>query len=210
MATIQPGAPSRPANATRQSTAPPRTAAEICKTVLLTDGGKKLLRDDLAPRQFLDLLWDKEQYADAINFMAHALPKRAAVWWGCLCLWLTLRSDNPADVVKAALSSAVRWVQDPSEENRRAAGSAGQEAKLHTPAGCLAMSAFFSDGSMNPPDQPKSAPPPELTAQTVANAVMMAAFQGDPAQLQRRQRRFLSLALDVAQGNNRWALPISS
>jgi hypothetical protein len=175
---------------------------------MLTDGGKKLLGDDLTARQFFDLLWKKELYTDATHFMAHALPKRAAVWWGCLCLWLILRPHDPPDEIKAALTGAVRWVQDPSEENRRAAGAAGQEAKLHTPAGCLAMAAYFSDVSMNPPDQPKVPPPPELTPQTVANAVMMAAFQGDPAQHQRRQRRFLSLALDVAQRNNRWKVPL--
>jgi hypothetical protein len=78
---------------------------------------------------------------------------------------------------------------------------------MHTSAGCLAMAAFFSDVSVNSPDQPNAPPPPELTAQTVANAVMMATFQGDPAQIQRRQRRFLSLALDVGQGNNRWKVP---
>lgn len=173
---------------------------------MLTDGAKKLLRDDLTARQLLDLLWQNELYADATHFMAHALPKRAAVWWGCLCLWLTMRSDEPSAETKAALTSVVQWVQDPCEENRRSAGVAGQAAKMHTPAGCLAMAAFFSDVSMNPPEQPKAPPPPELTAQTVANAVMMAAFQGDATQLERRQRRFLSLALDVAQGNNRWRL----
>ncbi|HWB10432.1 MAG TPA: hypothetical protein VG826_14465 [Pirellulales bacterium] len=185
----------------------PRSAAEICKKALLTDGGQKLLREDLTARQFLDLLWDKEQYVDAIHFMAQALPKRAAVWWGCLCLWLTIRPDEPPDEMKSALAGAVQWVQDPSEENRRAAGVAGQAAKMQTAAGCLAMAAFFSDMSLNPPDQPKVPPPPELTGQTVANAVMMAGFLGDKTQFQRRQRRFLSLALDVAQGNNRWKLP---
>lgn len=207
MPQTQTGASRQASPGPRRPSPPARPAAEICKSILLTDGGKKLLREDLTARQFLDLLWQKEQYADAIHFMAHALPKRAAVWWGCLCLWLTLRPGDPPAEVKAALRGAVQWVQDPCEENRRAAGAAGQTAKLHTPAGCLAMAAYFSDVSMNPPDQPKAPPPPELTAQTVANAVMMAAFQGDPAQLQRRQRRFLSLALDVAQGNNRWTLP---
>lgn len=191
----------------RPNSVPCRSAAQIAKHVLLTDPARQALRDDLTARQYLELLWDKQWYADGIHFVAHALPKRAAVWWGCLCLWLVMRTEPPAEA-DAALCSAVHWVQDPCEDNRCAAGEAGNVAKMQTPAGCVAMAAFFSDTSMNPPDQPKAAPPPTLTAEVLGNGVMMAAFQGDPAQLAQRQRHFLLLGLEVAQGKNRWSQPL--
>src|SRR5207253_4538771 len=61
-----------------------KTAAEVCKHFPLGDDAKKLLRDTLTPKQFLDLLLEKQQFPDAARFLAHALPKREAVWWACL------------------------------------------------------------------------------------------------------------------------------
>jgi hypothetical protein len=63
-----------------------KTAAEICRTCPLSEAAAKLLREDMQPRPFLDLLIDKQHYADAARFLAHTLPKRAAVWWACLCI----------------------------------------------------------------------------------------------------------------------------
>ena len=62
-----------------------KTAAEVCKHFPLGEEAKKLLRDGQTPAQFLDVLIEKQQFPDAVRFLAHALPKREAVWWACLC-----------------------------------------------------------------------------------------------------------------------------
>ena len=49
-----------------------KTAAEVCKHFPLGEEAKKLLRDGLTPAQFLDTLIDKQQFPDAVRFLAHA------------------------------------------------------------------------------------------------------------------------------------------
>src|SRR5271166_6571769 len=102
-----------------------KTAAEVCKQVPLSDEGKKLLRDGIAPRAFLDQLLEKKNYPDAAKFLAMALPKREAVWWGCLCA-RGAHGPNLPMPVSAALQAAEKWVKDPSEENRRATQAAAE------------------------------------------------------------------------------------
>ena len=47
----------------------------------LDDAAKALLDDKQTPRQFLQLLGKQQLYSDAVRFLAHALPKREAIWW---------------------------------------------------------------------------------------------------------------------------------
>src|SRR5947209_6335458 len=89
-----------------------KTAAEICKHFPLGDAAKGLLREGLAPRPYLDLLIGKELFVDAVRFLAHALPKREAVWWACLCA-RAVAGSKPAPAETAALQVAEKWVADP-------------------------------------------------------------------------------------------------
>lgn len=180
-----------------------KTAAEICLDFELTRDGRAVLRDDMMPGTFLSLLEQKQLYKDAIRFVAYLLPKRQAVWWGCLCVWETVRPTPPA-TIDLALQAAVRWVQEPSEENRRAAEAPGKAVGVSVPAGAVALAAFWSGGSMSRPDLPIVPPPPLLTAKTIAGALVAAAEQGERGQLADRYRRFLALARDVDGGKNRW------
>ena len=129
-----------------------KTAAEVCKLFPLGDEAKKLLRDGMAPRPFLDVLIEKQEFADAVRFLAHALPKREAVWWACQCARQAYGANPPAPL-GPALQAAEKWVIDPSEENRRAAHAASEAAGLGVPAGCAAMAAFFSGGSLGAADR---------------------------------------------------------
>jgi hypothetical protein len=178
-----------------------RTAAEICRDLDLQDPARRLLSPDLTPRQFFERLVEQQEYADAVRFLAHALPKRLAVWWGCLCVWHVYRLEPPESVA-AALDAALAWVLDPSEEHRRAAEAPAMVAELKSPAGCLAMAACWSGGSMAPPDLPVVPTPPDLTARLVGGAVLLAAAQRAP-RLDAFYQQFLALGRDVARGKNR-------
>jgi Family of unknown function (DUF6931) len=183
--------------------APVRTAAEIGKLFPLGDEAKKLLRDGLTPRQYLDVLLEKQCYIDAVRFLAHALPKREAVWWACLCA-RSAAGTLGTDPQTAALQTAERWVTDPSEANRRAAQDAAETAGMGTPAGCAAMAAFWSGGSMAPPNVPVVPPGETLTAHGVAGAVLLAAVVTEPQKAAEKQRKFLTQGLEVLAGGNRW------
>jgi hypothetical protein len=180
-----------------------RTAAEVCKRFPLGEEAKKLLRDGLTPRQFLDALLERQEYPDAARFLAHALPKREGVWWACLCARAAHGPGAPAKAA-AALQAAEKWVADPSEDNRRAAMAAAEAAELGTPAGCAAMAAFWSGGSLAPPNVPAVPPGEHLTAHGVAGAVMLAAVLNQPEKAAERYRQFFALGVEVANGANRW------
>jgi hypothetical protein len=177
-----------------------KTAAEVCQHVPLGDEARKLLRDGLTPQQYLDLLEEKSQYLDGLRFLAHALPKREAVWWACRCI----RQVPGAKPSAAALQAAENWAADPSEDNRRAAWTAAEAAGLDTPAGCVAAAAFWSGGSLGPADVAAIPPGERLTAQGVAGAIMLAAVLTEPAQATEKHRQFLALGREAASGANLW------
>ena len=127
-----------------------KTAAEVCKHFSPGDEAKKLLRDGMTTRQYLDVLVQKEQFPDAARFLAHALPKREAVWWACMC------ADAVPDPALAGADAAARvaaeaWVRKPTEEPmRRAAWDAAQKTAYRSAEAWAAVGAFWSGGSMAP------------------------------------------------------------
>src|SRR6266436_6970635 len=88
------------------------TAVEVCRTFNLTDEDRELLRDDWTPAQFLDVLLEKKHYVTAIQFLAYALPRREAIWWGCLCLRQALGPNLPPKQTEA-VKGAIRWILEP-------------------------------------------------------------------------------------------------
>src|SRR5947207_9939431 len=124
-----------------------RSAAEVSRPAELSDEAKALLKPQHTVKQFLDELAAKQNYQQAVKLLAHALPKRSAVWWACLCARQTL-PPTASPEVKAALAAAEKWVSDPTDENRRAAYAAAEKAGVGTPAGCAALGAFLSGGSL--------------------------------------------------------------
>src|ERR1700676_4692766 len=97
-----------------------KTAAEVGKLFPLGDDAKKLLRDAMTPRQFLDVLLEKQQFPDAVRFLAHARRRRGGVWWASQSP-RQAHGGNPAPPLAKALQAAEKWAADPSEDNRRAA-----------------------------------------------------------------------------------------
>ena len=55
-----------------------KTVAEICQAAELSDEALALLNDGQDGRGYVDHLVALGHYADAIRFLAHALPKRPA------------------------------------------------------------------------------------------------------------------------------------
>ncbi len=122
-----------------------RKAREVPGGDWLDEESLALLRDDPTPLEFLDALIAQERFADAIHFLAHAIPKREAVWWGCLCIKLA-GGENLSPKELAALTAAVRWALRPEEEYRAAAKEPAEAAGFEAPAGNLALAVQFSGG----------------------------------------------------------------
>jgi hypothetical protein len=175
------------------------TAAEVCAHFTLEKEPRALLRDGMAPREFLAALISGKQPLAGIDFIAHALAARDAIWWGCLCVQHACGSDLSVPD-KAACKAAVRWVLQPTEENRTAADAPADAAGPASPAGGLASAAFQTGGNIAPPKVPPVSPGPFDPAKAVARAIKIASTKAEPARIVDTQRLYLELGIGIAEG----------
>jgi hypothetical protein len=187
-----PTAPSRLGKITGSTT-------EISLRFALSDEGRAILRPELSAEAFVDMLCTAGLWIDAVRFLAHALPKREAVWWGCLAARAML-GEAPHDVAFGAVEAAEAWVYRPNEDNRRAAMAAATAAGNDSPAGWAARGAFWSGGSLAPPEAPVVPPDETLTGAAVAGAVCLAAVQREPERAPDKYRVYIAQGLDIAGG----------
>jgi hypothetical protein len=178
------------------------TAAEACQGRTLSPEAAALLADGQTLRAYLDALAAAGHFSDAEVLLAHCLPRREAVWWACQCV-RAATGPGPAPEVEAAIRAAETWAAAPGDLNRRRAYPVAEAVGFGHPAGGVALAAFFSGGSLAPPELPAVPPADHLTGDTVAAAVQIAALT-DPARSPERHRSFLELGLDVARGKSRW------
>lgn len=175
------------------------TAAEICAHFDLQDDAKPLLRDGIDPRQFVTALLDNKKCIDAIHFMAHALPAREAIWWGCLCIQHAIGEElSAAD--RVAATATVGWVLQPTDDRRMAAKAAADGAPIPSPAGALALATFYTGGNVAPPGLPAMSPEPFAAARAVALAVTLASVKAEPRKIVKTQKAYVELATQVAEG----------
>lgn len=179
-----------------------RPAAEVADCTKLSEAATKLLGQHNGA-DFLAALDGERLYADGIRFAAAALPKPHGLWWGCLCTWHAYRPTVPPKE-HAALQAVVAWLQQPTDEHRRAAEKASTVAGIDNPGGGLALATFLSGGSMSLPNLPAVEPEPRVFARTLATAVLLASMVAEPARAPARQRQFIALVSDVATGRSRW------
>jgi hypothetical protein len=176
-------------------------SGEICRYFQLSKEAKKLLKPELAPQQFLALLMEKNLLQDGVQFMAHTLPPREAIWWACLAARGGL-GDEPTEEDQAALKLAEQWVFKPTEEHRRITLAAAEAAEFNTAAGWAAAATFWSGGNIAPEGSLTFEPPKHQYSKAAAGAVMLAALQGDQTRIEARYRALLDQAIDIAQGGS--------
>jgi len=179
-----------------------RTVA-IATVAELGEEAMALLRPDLHPLDFVALLMEKALFPDAVRFVAHALPKREAVWWGWVCA-RRAAGENPRPKIKAALDATERWIAQPNDDNRRLAMAAAEKAELGTAAGCAGLAAFFSGGSLAPPDAPAVPPGEFLTAKAVSGAVIFAAVATEPEKAPEKFQSFVAQGVEVTTRVKLW------
>lgn len=179
------------------------TLAEICELLELEDESRELVQPEHTPATFVGVLAENEQFMDAVRLLAFHLPKRESVWWAYHSL-KAHGGNSLATEEKVAMSAALEWVKDPTEDNRRAAMAAAEVGEFKT-AGCwVAMSAFWSGPSIAPANLPDVPPDPQLTSQGVSAALLMTATKGDVNQSQEKYQQILKAGEEILQG----ALPL--
>jgi hypothetical protein len=137
--------------------------------------------------------------AEAVRMLAHALPKREAVWWACMCAVNTAPADlGEAD--RLARETAETWVRQQKDEQRRAAMKHAEASGFQTPEAWSGVAAFWSGDSMSPEGQPVVPPPLHVVGGAVAGAVALAAVRGDVTRQSERLKRFLESGRNIAAG----------
>ncbi|HEY9226365.1 MAG TPA: hypothetical protein VIP11_06965 [Gemmatimonadaceae bacterium] len=185
---------------------PTRGTAELCAVADVGDEAKALLPDNGAappPKTFVAMLMERDLHADAVRFLAHALPRREAVWWAWVCA-RKVAGAEPAPPIKAALDATERWIVQPTEEHRRHALAAGEAAEFGTSAGCAALAAFMSSGSLAPPEAPMVPPGEFMTAKAVSGSVTLAAVATEPDKAGAKFKEFVQLGIEVAERTKLW------
>jgi hypothetical protein len=157
----------------------------------------------------LQRLEDGGFLVEAARLVAHALPKREAVWWACMCALHTAPSDLPEND-RLARELAENWVRQQTDKVRREAMGKAEAADFASPEAWAAVAAFWSGDSMAPEGQAAVPPAAHLCGTAVAGSVVLAAVRGDPLRQPARLKRFLESGRNIAAGGPGRLLPEDS
>jgi hypothetical protein len=116
-----------------------------------------------------------QRWIDAVQVLARMMPSREAVWWASQCAANVCGPETRPQELQA-VRAAETWVTDMSESTRYAAFEAAKQARLGSPANCVAMAAFVAGPSLAPRGSAPVAPAADLAAQMVAGTVMAAGY----------------------------------
>lgn len=164
--------------------------------VPLSEEARGLMAEPMPLSASLDLLASREQFLDALRVVAYGLTKRSAVEWALHCVRLAAGDDlSPPD--REALDAAQAWIEKPEEAQRRRCEKAAEAGGYATPAAWVAAAAFWSGGSLAPPNVPVVPPGEHLTAHAACGAVMLAAVARQPEKAPQRYAQFLQIGKEL-------------
>lgn len=146
------------------------------------------------PVAFLRRLAAARQFDRAISVCAYLLPRREAVWWGCLSARILLGETMPVDT--APLAAAEAWAKQPSDGNRQVALDIGSRADRNAPLTWLALGAGWSSGNFAPTPVPV---PPFMTARAVRAALLVALRAVPVAELPGRLQACVMEGIRIAE-----------
>jgi hypothetical protein len=141
----------------------------------LAEESVALLTEKMSVPEFLDQLMVNQRWIDAVQVLARMMPSREAIWWASQCAANVCGPETRPQELQA-VRAAETWVTDMSESTRYAAFEAAKQARLGSPANCVAMAAFVAGPSLAPRGSAPVAPAADLAAQMVAGTVMAAGY----------------------------------
>jgi len=166
-------------------------ASEIASIAELGEEAQSVLRPDANSAGFVRDLATAGLFPDALKVLAHALGGRKCIAWSLACLD-ELKPSSPKQ--ELAYGAVKKWLAEPNDANRRAAQDAAEQAKISTPAGCIALAAFFSEGSIAPKGA-SEVPPPAYVAEKIAAGGVLLAVVLEPQKAAERYQRCLEIGL---------------
>jgi len=183
-----------------------KTFAQICDAAGLSEEALALRVPGQAPRQYVDALVGAEAYPDAVRFLAHALPRREAVWWAWVCA-KRAAGEAPPPPVAALLEATRLWIAEPTDAHRRAVMAQAEAVGFDTPSGSAGHAAFFSGTSLAPPEMEPVPPGEFMAAKAIAGSVILAAVVTEPERAPEKFRDYLEQGMLVAEKTDLWTPP---
>jgi hypothetical protein len=180
-----------------------RTVPAICEAAELSAEALELLADDVQPRTFVEKMVEEAHYPDAIAFLAHALPRREAVWWAWLCARAAAGEKAPASVI-VSLEATKTWIAEPTDPHRRAALDAAEVAGISTPAGCAGLAAFLCGDTLGPAEAPPAPPGEFAAAKAIGGSINLAAVADIARDIAARYAEFVQQGLELADRTRLW------
>jgi hypothetical protein len=137
----------------------------------------------------------------AIAFCAYLLERRKASWWACQAMRGLPSAPTPHEL--RALEAAEKWVRQPDEAFRTAAYDVACAGDKRSPATFVAYAAGFAGPSLKlasakAPEALLIRVAPELTAQSVRAAFLLAGARLPLAQKSDYLRRWLDQGMRLA------------
>ncbi len=153
---------------------------------------------EISPIEHARALAVSSRPVTAIVFLAHLLPRREAVWWGCQCVSTVLGKAASDE----GLRLANHWVRDPDEGVRRAALDFSAASGLQTATSWLARAVGYSGGSILGVDQPTTPPAADACALSVNAAIVIATTSRQPLLILPWMRACADAGVRFAEGDS--------
>lgn len=186
----------------------PDNLAQLCRHFEWSEKVSAFITPHASVLTVLNSLINHKYWFDATTLMAHALPKREAVWWATLVVkdYLPGAASETSALEQITVVAVQQWLAKPEDPQRLAAHAAGQKAGNRLPAYWLAMGAFWSTGNITPEVGVVTPPPPFLYARAVAACLDMAAsLKG--VKRDEHYLKWLRMGIMIAEGENPAAHP---
>ncbi|SON52130.1 DUF6931 family protein [Vibrio tapetis] len=160
-----------------------------------------LILDEQPTDVSIEQLIEHRLHNDLMQFIAHALPVREAIWWAARTL--DQRQDIWSPMQIQCIDTAKQWVQSPSEALRRKSELFAQRLDLNCGPSWLAQAVFWNGaGSIVTPDLPVVLPDPFLYAKAVAGSINHAAALPSWDKSEQYYQTATQLGLEIAKGES--------
>ena len=126
---------------------------------------------DVSVRTHYDALRAGNRRSAALQYLGHALPRLEAIAWAARIVADAAAADPPSRRARHALDVALRWLEDPTEAHRRAAGAAAEAISQPVAERLLASAVFFSGGSIVAASASPVVPPDHVAARYAVSAI---------------------------------------
>jgi hypothetical protein len=178
------------------------SAAEIFEKYSLGKDIKLAPTKDESPAEYARRLSASCEKNECLIFLSYALPKRCAVWWLTQCTRAAESFKSEAD--RPMLLLAENWVREPTDENRRNAMKMAEELEMASPAAWAGVAAFWSHGSMGPPEAPPVPAADQFSGKAVSGGAAIASVLHTPENAPERRRQFTEIGVRIAAGQLPW------